>query len=85
MLALPSDFFEMIISFEAIEHLEDANQYLQEVGRALREKGVFILSTPNRLQSPSVRNPFHKREYTLRELRQVVAYHFDGVTIYGQD
>ncbi len=57
--------FEMVVSFEVIEHVENVRRYLQEVRRVCDEAALF--STPNRLlrllpfQKPW--NTFHLREY----------------------
>lgn len=42
-----SDFFDLVVSLEGIEHLENPFQFVREVSRVLRPGGYFILSTPN--------------------------------------
>ncbi|TFE71259.1 class I SAM-dependent methyltransferase [Methylacidiphilum caldifontis] len=41
------DFFELVVSLEGIEHLENPFQFIREIARVLRKGGYFILSTPN--------------------------------------
>ncbi len=59
------DAFELVVSFEVIEHVVDVRGYLQEVRRVCDEAALF--STPNRrlrllpFQKPW--NTFHLREY----------------------
>lgn len=40
--------FDMIFSFDVIEHLKDPRPMLKEIYRILNKEGVFIISTPNR-------------------------------------
>jgi len=40
-------FFDAVISFNIIEHIKDASNYLEEVNRILKKGGVFILVTPD--------------------------------------
>lgn len=39
--------FEMVISVETIEHLENPWNFIREVHRILKTNGTFILTTPN--------------------------------------
>jgi len=49
-LSLPDKSFDLILSFDVIEHLPDPTPMLKEIARLLRDDGVLILSTPNRLR-----------------------------------
>src|SRR6202166_1480667 len=40
--------FDVIVCFEAIEHIEDQEKLLGEVKRLLKPEGLFIVSTPNK-------------------------------------
>lgn len=42
-----SNTADLIIALEVIEHLFDTDQFLSEIYRVLKPKGVLILSTPN--------------------------------------
>ena len=46
-LPLPDESVDAIVSFEVIEHLTDAEKFLDECKRVLREDGAIILSSPN--------------------------------------
>ena len=39
--------FDLIVSVETIEHLENPHRFLREIGRVLRKGGYVVLSTPN--------------------------------------
>jgi SAM-dependent methyltransferase len=41
------NLFDVVISFELIEHLLDPKKLLSEINRVLKENGAVILSTPN--------------------------------------
>ena len=67
-LPFPDDSFDLVTSFQVIEHLEDPMPYLAELTRVVRSGGEIILATPN----ASIRldpgmtpwNRFHVREFT---------------------
>src|SRR5688572_18407662 len=44
----PSETFDVIISQEVIEHIEDQPAYIDECHRLLRANGCLILTTPNK-------------------------------------
>lgn len=79
--------FEVICCFQVIEHIQDTQKFLESVSSLLSENGVFICSTPNRLDaSPhgSVpANKFHVREYLRSEFEELLKRHFAGVKIFG--
>lgn len=79
--------FESAVAFEMIEHLDSAQIFLKEVSRILTPKGVFVVSTPNRLvQSPNgkLMSPYHTKEYDPQEFERLLKKHFSHVTIFGQ-
>ncbi len=83
-LPLQSAQFDVVVSFETIEHVADYQRFLAEVKRALRQDGLFIVSTPNRGVYPEG-NPFHTREFTLDEFEEALAGHFRYVKTFSQN
>jgi len=81
-LPLASDSFDLVVSFQVIEHLEDPTLYLEAMARLLRPEGLAILTTPNLLTSDR-ENPYHVHEYTGDELSGVLERHFDAVEMRG--
>ena len=83
---LPPDFadgsFDFAVSFQVIEHIERDAEFVREVSRVLRDGGRFIVSTPNAPMSLT-RNPWHVREYTAEELRELLLRHFSEVECLG--
>ncbi len=87
-LPFASRTFDVVTSFELIEHLPNANSYLSEVGRVLKPSGLLLISTPNRQVYAEHRghepNPFHVREYELEEFELLLKQYFRSVKILGQ-
>jgi SAM-dependent methyltransferase len=79
--------FDVVVCFEAIEHIEDQQALLREVARLLAPDGLFIASTPNAAEYRSADeepNPFHVKELQVEEFRQLLAGHFAHVRLLGQ-
>lgn len=86
----PASAFDVICSFETIEHLGDTERqaYLKNLANWLAEDGTLLLSTPNkRVTSPFSEKPgntFHVLEFTAKKLTEELSTHFDIVEWYGQ-
>jgi len=81
-LPLRDQHFDVVVSFQVIEHLADPMPYLKAIARLVRPEGVAVLTTPNRLTSDGV-NPYHVHEYTSLELADLLSRHFDDVAMQG--
>jgi SAM-dependent methyltransferase len=81
-LPLRAHRFDVIVSFQVIEHLRDPAPYLRAIGEMLAPSGTALLSTPNRQRSDGV-NPYHVREYLGAELSELLARHFAEVEMLG--
>jgi ubiquinone/menaquinone biosynthesis C-methylase UbiE len=79
---LPDNNFDVVISFQLIEHIHDDKTLVDEVFRVLKPGGKFICTTPNKLMSLT-RNPYHIREYTKPDLYRVVGKKFEFVNLLG--
>lgn len=79
---LPSGSFDYVVSFHVIEHVKDDFEFINEVYRVLKPSGKFIMSTPNKLRSLT-RNPWHIREYSISELKNLLRGKFANVSAYG--
>ena len=79
--------FDVVVSFETIEHITAQEDFILEVRRVLRPGGVFIVSTPNQpvyaLESKEP-NPFHEKELSRDEFEALLKSHFRHVSINGQ-
>lgn len=79
--------YDIIVSFEVIEHLERYFDYLENVRLLLKENGTFLLSTPNRLQTfnwNSRWNPCHFQEFSPYQLRSILGLFFTRVHLIAQ-
>lgn len=65
--SVPSEAYDVVVSFQVIEHIRNDEFFLKEIKRVLRPGGLALLTTPNRPMSLT-RNPWHEREYTGEEL-----------------
>ena len=66
--------FDVACSFETIEHLDHPELFLQEIRRVLKPGGNIILSCPNDpyyYKQGTPGNPFHKRQYTYFDFKQL--------------
>ena len=86
-LEVPPQSYDLAVSLQVVEHLADVSGYFAEIARVLAPEGVALLSTPNRLTispgSDKPINPFHLREYTPEEFRDVLRGYFAHVEIKG--
>jgi SAM-dependent methyltransferase len=74
--------FDLVVSFQVIEHLEIPVPYLREIARVVAPTGVVLLTTPNRVTSDGL-NPYHVREYVADELHDLLAQCFGEVEMRG--
>ncbi len=81
-LCFASNSFDCVISFQVIEHIRRDREFVREVRRVLRPGGRFVLTTPNAPMSLT-RNPWHVREYTAGQLRNLLECEFAGVEALG--
>jgi len=81
-LPLAPRAFELVASFQVIEHLVDPGPYLDAIARCLAPGATAILTTPNLLTSDGV-NPYHIHEYTAEELERVLLTRFAEVEMHG--
>ncbi len=87
-LPFPDETFDVVTSFETIEHLHERQQFLQEIKRVLKMNGLLVLSTPNANYTKPVNgkptNPFHVFEYTPEELKIELDSYFLVESFLGQ-
>jgi len=82
-LPFENDIFDIVVSFETIEHLDDQEKFLREIKRVLRKDGLLIISTPNVLVFPKG-NTFHKKELAPFEFRDILSRYFKNIKIFHQ-
>lgn len=77
------NMFDVIVSFETIEHVQDYKFFMQEIKRVLKKDGLFILSTPNELEFAEG-NHFHLHEFEQDELMQLAKEYYADVKPFFQ-
>jgi len=84
-IPLPAGVADLVVSFETIEHVPGATDFVAECARILKPGGRLIVSTPNR---PVYRwlgpNPHHVREFTRDEFDALLRSHFEPLELYTQ-
>jgi 2-polyprenyl-3-methyl-5-hydroxy-6-metoxy-1,4-benzoquinol methylase len=79
--------FDLIVSFETIEHVPYPDQMLDNVVRMLSPSASFIVSTPIRARGAITDrpgNPHHVREWSVAEFTQLMQQYFQDVEIQCQ-
>lgn len=79
--------FDVVVSFETIEHLAMFDSFTSECARVLKKNGIFVCSTCNKnvLTACWKRplNPFHKHEFNQAEFENLLRMYFDQVEVRG--
>lgn len=79
--------FDLIVSFETLEHVAAQTELVAGFVRALSDDGILIISSPDKHTYGDIsgfRNEFHVRELYRDELLALLAPHFPQVRLYGQ-
>ncbi|MGH9582310.1 MAG: methyltransferase domain-containing protein [Bryobacteraceae bacterium] len=81
---------DLVTAFEIIEHLTGWGKLVEEAHRVLAPGGMFLVSTPNKVDYAEARkgsgpNPFHVYEFELAAFKDVLAGVFPFVRILGQN
>jgi len=77
-----SNSFDCILSMETLEHV-NPNMFLKEMKRILTINGRIVISTPQNRDGQIPINPFHKREYSLSEVKVLIKSYFNIQAIIG--
>jgi len=79
--------FDVICSFQTIEHIRNVKLFLENIKNILSDNGIFICSTPNKLDasphSDTPLNKFHIKEYFLDEFKELLKSHFKEIDLFG--
>jgi len=79
--------FDVVVSFELIEHLPSYEDFVAECWRLLRDDGILICSTPNKAAvSPDSKGTYrlhHFHEFYADELTELLSGHFTQVSLFG--
>src|SRR5256712_9260629 len=84
---LPDASFDVVTSFETIEHHDKHDEMLDEIKRVLKPGGALVISSPNRLtysDEPGYKNPFHVKELYYDEFNDLLRRRFKSIRMFGQ-
>ena len=83
-LTYPNSSFDVITSFEVLEHLnrDDQIRYVREIARVLKPRGELFLSTPNKNLTDG-KNSYHICELVEQDLRELLSHLFEDIEILG--
>lgn len=77
--------FDVVCSFETIEHLSDIDAYLREIARVMKPDGLYIVSTPQvKKTTHRPANPFHTIEFSKADFEALLRKRFYDLEFYGQ-
>lgn len=85
-MPISDNAFEIIVSFETIEHIPDYEKFLSECQRVLRHDGIFICSTPNVIIPGTEKsvNPYHVNEFNVQQINEILHKYFSKVDLFGE-
>jgi 2-polyprenyl-3-methyl-5-hydroxy-6-metoxy-1,4-benzoquinol methylase len=74
---MPGKHYDLIVSFETIEHVSDYKAALNNLSSLLSDKGTLLISSPNRIITnprclkitDKPKNRFHTQEFVVSELK----------------
>lgn len=79
--------FDVIVCFETLEHIDNHQIAMDELKRVLKQGGLLIISTPNKIsysKSNTPNNPYHKKELNKTEFESLLCTYFKYVKILSQ-
>src|SRR6478736_3042785 len=81
-LAFPDASFDVVVSFETVEHLAEQEQMISELRRVLRPEGILLISSPNRpiySEESGEHNEFHVKELDFNEFDVLLRAQFEKI------
>jgi SAM-dependent methyltransferase len=82
-LPLSDASVDYVLSIEVIEHVAEVEAYLGEIHRVLRPGGFLAVTTPHRLESGVLQDPYHVVEYDAASLTTLLSARFADVRVWG--
>jgi SAM-dependent methyltransferase len=79
--------FDLVISFETIEHHDQHEEMLDEILRVLKSDGALLISSPNKQHyslDEGYQNPYHVKELFKHEFVALIGNRFKRLETFGQ-
>lgn len=89
-LEFPDKYFDAIVSFETIEHVNEDMQlkFIKEIRRVLKDDGILIMSTPDKKvytdEQSGIQTEWHVKEFYADEFHDFINAEFSNITTYYQ-
>jgi ubiquinone/menaquinone biosynthesis C-methylase UbiE len=86
-LPFPDSYFDIVVCFETIEHVEDYLAALNEIKRVLKSEGILVISTPDKKWYTDARNhynQYHKKEFYEKEFQLLLNKFFKETILLHQ-
>lgn len=86
-LTLPEASFDVVVSFETLEHVLAQEALMQGFSRVLKPSGLLLISSPDKRtysDIPGYRNEFHVKELYRDEFEALIGRHFRRHRLLGQ-
>lgn len=74
VLPFEDNSFDVVVSYETIEHLDCPEKFLAELRRVAKNDGTILVSCPNDpyyYKNETISNPYHKRKYTWYDFQEL--------------
>lgn len=81
-LPFPDNSFDVVTSFQFIEHIHARKEFTKECLRVVKPGGKVLITTPN-IKRSLARNPFHIHEYTFDEMNKEVSLFTNNFELLG--
>lgn len=80
------EFYDLVVSYETVEHLKNYRQFLSNLQKSLKRNGTLIMSTPiSRVpfdEKPA--NQYHCQEWGFLEFQRLLSKYFSIDTVFVQ-
>ena len=86
-IPLDDDSFDVVVSFETIEHHDKHLEMMNEIKRVLKSDGILIISSPDKYHYtdlPKIKNEFHIKELYYDEFKRLISKYFTQTFFFGQ-
>lgn len=86
-IPIPDNSFDVVVSFETLEHLAEHSKLLSEYKRLLKEDGVLVISTPDKAEysdKTGFNNEYHVKELYRHEFKDLLDSEFSQQVWLGQ-
>ncbi len=71
---IEDETFDMVVSFETIEHIDPPEEFLKEIVRVSKSGAIYVISCPNDYfyyPNKNQGNPFHKKKFHFKEFTEL--------------